>query len=374
MSDYPRGSEWHRWDLHLHTPQTIKNDQFEGQTTEDKWEKFYSDISLYIGDGSDPAKSIAVVGITDYLSIVNYEKVMCNKRLPNSIKLILPNVEMRILPFGKKTPINLHCIFNPQIADQIENRFFSKLKFSYGGSSYSALRAELIRLGKAIDKIITDDLIAQKKGIENFVLNFDSLSDVFTNDPDLKEKTVIVISNGTNDGLSGMNANIGDNAQTEAIRQNLNHFSDAFFTSNQSDIDFFLGKKTGTPESQVIDECGALKPCIHGSDAHINSKIFEPKEKRYCWIKADPTFNGLKQILFEPEERVYIGELKPEEKSDYQVIESITFIDDKFQEEPIVFSDKLTCIIGGKSTGKSILLHNLANAIDHKQVDDREKG
>ena len=36
-------------------------------------------------------------------------------------------------------------------------------------------------------------------------------------------------------------------------------------------------------------------------------------------------------------------------------------------------SDKLTCIIGGKSTGKSLLLHNMAMALDRKQVLEKIK-
>lgn len=32
MNEYLRGSEWRRWDLHVHTPGTNKNDQYEGTT------------------------------------------------------------------------------------------------------------------------------------------------------------------------------------------------------------------------------------------------------------------------------------------------------------------------------------------------------
>lgn len=42
-----------------------------------------------------------------------------------------------------------------------------------------------------------------------------------------------------------------------------------------------------------------------------------------------------------------------------------------FSSDPIVFNDQLTCIIGGKSTGKSLLLQNIARAIDNKQVEDK---
>lgn len=63
-----RGSVWRRWDLHLHTPTTQKEDRYTGNTDEEKWENFYSSIRSYIGDGTDPLRTVSVVGITDYLS------------------------------------------------------------------------------------------------------------------------------------------------------------------------------------------------------------------------------------------------------------------------------------------------------------------
>ena len=38
ISDYPSGSEWRRWDLHIHMPETNKNDAYAGSTSEEKWE------------------------------------------------------------------------------------------------------------------------------------------------------------------------------------------------------------------------------------------------------------------------------------------------------------------------------------------------
>ena len=83
MLEYLRGSEWRRWDLHIHTPETNKNDQFVGSNPDEKWDKYYEDIKSYIGDGSDINKSIAVIGITDYLSIENYKKYC---RIKNCLK------------------------------------------------------------------------------------------------------------------------------------------------------------------------------------------------------------------------------------------------------------------------------------------------
>ena len=63
--------------------------------------------------------------------------------------------------------------------------------------------------------------------------------------------------------------------------------------------------------------------------------------------------------------------MKPEEKADYYVIDKVVIKEDGFSDEPIQFNDKLTCIIGGKSTGKSLLLQNIARAIDNKQVEEK---
>ena len=50
------------------------------------------------------------------------------------------------------------------------------------------------------------------------------------------------------------------------------------------------------------------------------------------------------------------------------MIDKVEIEDENFSKEPIPFNDNLTCIIGGKSTGKSLLLHNMAEAIDPRQV------
>ena len=97
----------------------------------------------------------------------------------------------------------------------------------------------------------------------------------------------------------------------DEVRSNIYTLSDAIFSGNPRDREFFLGKKSGHDESKIINDCGSLKPCVHGSDAHDETELFNPDKGRFCWIKADPTFEGLKQIIYEPEERVYIGTVPP---------------------------------------------------------------
>lgn len=373
MKEYSRGSEWRRWDLHVHTPGTNKNDQYEGTTIEECWDGFYRTISDYVGDGSDKVKSIVSIGITDYLSIENYKKVIAEKRLPDTIKLVIPNVELRMTPMSRNEGINIHFLFNPVVVDELEDRFFSKLSFEYKDRPYSATKAQLVLLGKALDSSLTEDK-AYLKGVGQFIPSVDSLKKLFSNDPELRENTIIIVSNSSNDGVTGAANNFShieaNSSDFDATRQSIYQFVDAIFSGNPSDISYFLGEKSDSPD-EVIRKCGSLKPCFHGCDAHTNAKLFEPDNQRYCWIKSDPSFNGLKQVLYEPKDRVRISPLMPEEKSDYHVIDRIVIDDPDFSPEPIQFNDKLSCIIGGKSTGKSILLHNLALTIDKNQVEEK---
>ncbi len=374
MSGFRRGSEWNRWDLHLHTPETKKNDSYDGSTPEEKWNNFYTAIKNYIGDGQDSQKNISVIGITDYLSIKNYKRVMSDQRLPETVKLVIPNIEMRVRPIADNAPVNIHFLFNPSFVESLEYRFFTKLSFEYAEREFNASRDALMELGKLIEPGISNEA-ALKRGIDQFIPTIESVKKIFKDDKELRENVIIVVSNNRSDGASGITAHSdycegrGAMSQLMGVRLALYQFVDAVFSANPNDSAYFLGEKPGSDDRKVVKrKCGSLKPCIHGSDAHELSRLFEPDLHRYCWIKATPTFNGLRQILYEPKDRVRISELKPEQKPDYHVIEHVVIQDGDFQPDPIFFNDKLTCIIGGKSTGKSALLHNMAKAIDGKQV------
>lgn len=278
-------------------------------------------------------------------------------------------------PISKDAPLNIHCIFSPEIADHLPERFFSKLKFTYADRDYSASRDQLIQLGRRIEH--NNDMLestAYAKGIEQYIINCDVLDEIFKSDKELREKTLIVVSNKDNDGASGVTKHCdylsGACSQLDATRQRIYQMSDMIFSGNSSDTDYFLGRGSDDEET-VKRKCGSLMPCIHGCDAHTNLKVFQPELNRYCWIKADPTFNGLKQLLYEPKDRVRISSTFPEQKQEYYIIDHIEIDDDYFAPDPIHLNDKLTCIIGGKSTGKSLLLHNIALAIDAEQVNEK---
>ena len=370
MNKFERGSEWRKWDLHIHTKGTSKNDNF----TSPDFDGFCITMFKKVLE-----KDIKAIGITDYFGIVNFKKVRgfienidsCNdfnEQEKSNIKhiFLLPNVELRILPATDSGGlINIHCIFNPDstFLEKLENDFFGSLEDS-GGNKMN--RAGFIALGKNSDNNLDDDG-AYKKGVGEFHLEPSKLIKLFKDKPELKENTIITVSNSNNDGASALQEHYklfeNETGSLDAVRSNIYKLSDAIFSGNPNDREFFLGEKNGCNEQLVLNKCGSLKPCIHGSDAHCEDKLFSPDKNRFCWIKADLTFEGLKQILCEPKDRVKIQANKPEEKSGYYVIKSIE-IDDEICKQTILLNPNLNTIIGGRSTGKSTLLQLIAHRVN----------
>jgi len=370
MNIFERGSEWRKWDLHIHTKATNKNDNF-----------ISSDFDEFCATLFKKAlkKNIQAIGITDYFSIDNYKKVKAfvdgidsksdfEEQERDKVKniFLLPNVELRILPATDSGGlINIHCLFNPDdgFLGALENDFFGSLEDS-GGNKMN--RLGLISLGKEGDSTL-NDIAAYKKGVEEYHLEPSKLIKLFKDKPGLKENVIIAVSNSNKDGASALQEHYklfeNETGSLDAVRSNIYKLSDAVFSGNPSDKEFFLGEKKGCGESIVINKCGSLKPCIHGSDAHCEKKLFNPDKNRCCWIKADLTFEGLKQIICEPKDRVIIQANRPEEKSGYHVIKSIE-VDSEICKQSITLNPNLNTIIGGRSTGKSTLLQLIAHRVN----------
>jgi hypothetical protein len=142
------------------------------------------------------------------------------------------------------------------------------------------------------------------------------------------------------------------------------------FSGNASTREWALGKK-GTPAA-FVSEFGSLKPCVHGSDAHSFEHLCKPEEDRYCWIKADPTFEGLRQVVFEPEERVYIGPKSPEPRKNIYSLSQVKLEQTKISNELVIkessipLNRNLVAIIGGKGHGKTALLDLISNCFEDR--------
>ena len=151
-------------------------------------------------------------------------------------------------------------------------------------------------------------------------------------------------------------------------------------SSNKKQADFFLWKDPKYPEDACKPWFGRRKPCIKGSDSHnVNDEIGRLKDHnsdpvdKYCWIKADPTFGGLRQITNEPESRVYIGSLPPKlqgvQGNTTRYLASASIRRHKGNDPDHVWFDiniplslDMVAIIGNKGSGKSALADIVALA------------
>ncbi len=357
-ASYLRGSEWRKWDLHVHPPETKLNNQYLATGEQDIWDIFCEKI-----ENSD----VSVVGITDYFSIQNFfvfvEKF--KKKYPDSKKVFFPNIEFRTeSKNSQEEHIQFHIIFsNAQSTLDKINNFFTRL--------------ELISTD---DENLTNKYCIETDlneiGYDKAMIKIDELENKLKKDFISNEYLIVGVSNG----YGSLRPNGSNDGRGSEYAKELDKKCKVFF-GNSKNVDFYLNK-----EGKRNDYNLAPKPVVFGSDSHsfetLDNKLgksFEEVRKdgqigdyaEITWIKADTTFEGLTQIVCEPEDRVKIQELKPEEKNVYETIDIVKFVDDSFTPNEIFINQNLTAIIGGKSTGKSILLRNIAQTIDPKEVTKR---
>lgn len=354
------GSIWRKWDLHIHCPTTVFNNQFEGSTDAEKWEKYIEEI--------ENLNDFSVLGITDYFSINGYKKMLelKNEGHFSKIDLLLPNVESRILPVtADNKAINLHIIFSPSIVDELDSLFFNNLEFEYSENTYKCTKNDLIKLGRDYkNNPELSEISAYKEGCNQFKTELKQLNKIFKKNKKLRDNSITGVSNNSGDGNSGI-----QHSSLAATRQEIYRFSDFIFSSNPNDRVYFSGQGVDNSE-KVINDYGSLKPCVHGSDAHSLSDVCKPDENRFTWIKSDPVFEGLRQIIYEPIERVRIQESNPQCEfakpffSDIVIEEDINVFDDqtiKFKTQNLKLNPNLVTIIGGRGEGKSVLIDYFAN-------------
>lgn len=393
---YPRGSEWRKWDLHVHTPASGLSNGFHGD-----WDNYVKVLfSLAIERG------VAAIGITDYFTIEGYEKIINDyikkddkllelfgsKEIIDKVKsiLLLPNIEFRLDKIVNSNRVNYHVIFSNEVEiSDIKENFLEEIKFVYElepfeeDNTRKLTHNNLENLGKKLRKeqtnfVGTDFEIGCKTAIVQDAQIRKALSskaDIF------KDKYVIAIP--VDEDLS----KVSWNSQGHQFRKTLYQHCNIIFSSNPSTIEFGLGKKHHSKED-YLSEFKSFKPCVIGSDAHSIGALKEKlglqwltndDTSKNTWIKADPTFEGLRQILVEPENRVFIGETPilfktvDDNRTKYIMGLSIDSVDGYtgnkgkwFENIQIPFNNELVAIIGNKGNGKSAISDIISHCCNYK--------
>jgi ABC-type lipoprotein export system ATPase subunit len=310
LKNDPHGSVWRKWDLHFHTPSSYdyKNKSITN-------EKIIEKLS---------ENNISVVAVTDH-HLIDVERINTLQKLGKEKEItVLPGIEFCAESRGKE-PVHFIGIFSEA----------SDISFIWSEINSKTNIASQKQEGKKDNEIHCK----------------------------LEETCKLIKKLG---GIVTIHA--GDKSNTI---ENITH-SLPVPTAEKIDIikniDIF---ELGKPEDQigyntkVFPSIKRVLPMIICSDNH---KITDYTLKENCWIKADPTFDGLKQIIYEPTDRVlidkepevcervrnnktkYIKSLIVNQKSNYGEEKGIWFKDIS-----IDFNKELVAIIGNKGSGKSAL-------------------
>lgn len=347
---WSRGSEWLRWDPHIHAPGTLMADRYAGD-----WAGYFSAIG-----SADPAPS--ALGITDYFTLAGYKEFRTRRQpgqLP-SVKLVFPNVEMRLTTVTRRgKAINLHLLVSPDHAKHVEKfeAQLSHLLFTFSGTRYQCSDQGLMDLGRAYLKDeALPDRAAMSAGAGQFKVEFTKILELF-DDAWFRDNVLMAIDAGQ-DGLGGLS----QDSQWAAVRQEFGRAAHIIFSGSDSERAFWLA-----PGGNL-----APRPCLHGSDAHQLDRVLKPDDDRLCWIRGDASFESLKQAVIEPERRVHIGAAPPRTASEGYVISDVALNNAPWVENSqLTLNEGLVTVIGAKGSGKTALADLLALFAG---ADEREPG
>ena len=347
-----RGSEWHRWEPHIHAPGTVLEDQYP---KEGGWE-------LYLEALETASPPMRAIGITDYCITRSYERVKAEQKKGRltGCELLFPNIEFR-LDTGtvKGNFVNIHLLVSPEDPDHVAelNRYLGRLKFPAFDDEFACTQSELIRLGRRADPTKTDGEAALRHGCTQFKVSLRNLLEAYRSIEWARDNIVIAVA-GTADGTSGVKE-----AADATLREEIEKAAHAIFASSAKQREFWLGHGKASA-SELRERYNGQKPCLWGSDAHDLSRVGKPAEDRLCWIKGVPTFDALRQACLDPE-RAYVGPSPPSLVAASQIIDEVHVDGASWLKTPnLRLNAGLVAVIGARGSGKTALVDMIAAGCD----------
>lgn len=395
LQNFPRGSEWRKWDLHVHTPGTkLSNeysisemDELDSIRVNELYEKC-KDIFDRITICNKPVtfneqrakewllwidivqkSKIKVVGVTDYYSLDNFfiaRQIYKKYKFVEKISLedsvvFFANMELRTDDRMNDSGlyVNAHIIFSPDASEEKWESLKNTLEVTGGGVSN----------GGGVNTLahIKNKDSAEKTSVPRMNI-INSLKKVYGEN--YKNSCAIVMS-GREDGISM--GEDGSTPRTDTIFDDYVDMLDGIFSMSAGDVRHWLKS----------DDLRGAKPCFGGSDAHnfrdLKKKLGKQGGDSHCiwkttWIKADPTFEGFLQVFIEPGERVKIQETEPDPKRDYAWIKEVLFANNDMFPEKLSLNKNLNSVIGSRSSGKSALLGYIALANGVEDIENVAPG
>lgn len=338
---FSKSSIWRKCDLHIHP---TKQEWLSSVINDDTKDKIKNSVNDFLKVAKN--KSIEVIAITDHNC---GQAIDCAISNSYNIKVI-PGVEL-----DAKEGWHLIMLFSPEYKERLGKNEWSEV-IEVFLLNVCKIESPFFNLDNTIKKveITTKDLI---KKVWNENIGLPIFAHCCSDDGFFKR------------------------ADNQSRKEILNLFceSKAFFCFEiKNKINQIKEIKT---KIKNLSRHKLPIPIISSSDASNAGNV------GYCstWIKADPNYEGLKQIIYEPDLRVKIQTENPAESETYSMIDYLKIklpdrveIKDESGEISdfclngsfeIEFSNNLTCIIGGRGAGKSTLMHLIYNKWEPRSLD-----
>lgn len=382
-NNFSRGSEWRKWDLQV---QTILDDNYISiYDYIDKIKSGYPDKYKLLVERIGPEKLIIKYDSKKYFfnDTIDSEK----ERAKNYANLFCNFIEIFNNEVGGIVMTD-HNYEHPYLIDELVNKA-SELSFVIvPGVEINVQGVHILVLfgEKPYEKKSYSDGI--KTFLSKININNRKTNDILTVCSKSYTEVIDEINNigailiyshcNTTNGLfqergKTDRTHLADqfNKQKFNILQTKNHESAEQLTS-------YIGKVTNLKSKYVF---------TLGTDSRKLENILKPdKDGNYLWVKSDPTFEGLKQIAYEPEERLKIQKKSPSFDYNKPYFETIEILEEinlfeiiQDKEQQVVFKKKniplnknLISIIGGRGEGKSLLVNYLANIFKKFETSQEE--
>lgn len=326
-----RGSEWRKWDLHLHSCFSVLNNNYDhnskGGIGDNETDKFIEKIK---------ENNIDVVGLTNYFKFTDEDFQLKKKMKKAGITTFL-NLEVRLSNINKSDELfDYHIIFDDKLDDQVIKDLLANFKANIGSTEKSFTQLS-------------------KEEIENTAsIDFDKLVSVLEEEGNQVSNRYLLgfLSRGHGSATSNKDT------KNKSVFENITRKSDFLIHASTNPNNLKKDREIWLYRMPYV------RPLLQSSDAHDLDHI----GKQYSWIKANTTFEGFRQILFEPEDRISLQIEKPERKNDYQVIDYVEIDDDKI----IQLNPNLNTVVGGRSTGKSTFTNSIAKKLNNLAFDSKK--
>ncbi|WP_166358917.1 TrlF family AAA-like ATPase [Pseudomonas akapageensis] len=381
MHTFPKGSEWRLWDLHIHTPASYnyKGGSFSSMSAAEK----ATAITQIISNINE--SDVAVYAINDYWTFDGYLELRNAHKSGEVIhKTVFPAIELRI-ESASKHRLNIHVILSDKLTDQQLNDFKAQLRLRLIDRPLSdealieyARRLDGAKARKhgAPEGYMDNPVALARLGAETAEITKASFEAALKTIPE--DHRLVMVPYDCYGGMIKIDWKVQPSEDLYFMQ-----LTDIVEDRDQENIDLFACRKTPANEAFIDDFIktigGRPKPCVSGSDGHsiASFKTWRAETRtRKTWIKADPTFEGLRQIIFEPTARVRVQELSPGASYIKPFVRSVSiaqelspFPDNPLYENPrfgtepeLVLNGDLVCVIGGRGTGKSCLVDYLGKA------------